>query len=429
MTHPLNVAVIGAGICGLLTTRELLREKQQVTVFEKSDKVGGTWVYDPRVEAEDLLGLDPNRSIVHSSLYSSLRTNLPRPLMSFSDFSFEDKFYGDPRMFPGHEEVQKFLEHFAKEFGVSEVIRFNSEVVRVDFKNDGFVVEWSTIEAGLKDEVFDAVVVCNGHHTEPRVADDIPGIKEWSRKQLHSHNYRVPEPFRDQVVVVIGNGPSARDISKDIAKVAREVHLASRSSDVKVSKVDGYENMWQHLKITRVFDNGTVVFQDGDSIEADTILHCTGYKYHFPFLRTNDLVHVDNNRVDPLYKHVFPPQLAPRLAFVGLTFNQRLIFPILELQSKWAALVISGKILLPSEDNMLAEVHEHYRELDENGFPKSLTHSLWHKFDYIDWLSDQVGLRVDDRVREIGTNLFEKWTSRANGLRDATVHDFLKAVS
>ncbi|PWA45883.1 flavin monooxygenase-like, FAD/NAD(P)-binding domain protein [Artemisia annua] len=379
MTHPLNVAVIGAGICGLLTTRELLREKQQVTVFEKSDKVGGTWVYDPRVEAEDLLGLDPNRSIVHSSLYSSLRTNLPRPLMSFSDFSFEDKFYGDPRMFPGHEEVQKFLEHFAKEFGVSEVIRFNSEVVRVDFKNDGFVVEWSTIEAGLKDEVFDAVVVCNGHHTEPRVADDIPGIKEWSRKQLHSHNYRVPEPFRDQVVVVIGNGPSARDISKDIAKVAREVHLASRSSDVKVSKVDGYENMWQHLKITRVFDNGTVVFQDGDSIEADTILHCTGYKYHFPFLRTNDLVHVDNNRVDPLYKHVFPPQLAPRLAFVGLTFNQRLIFPILELQSKWAALVISGKILLPSEDNMLAEVHEHYRELDENGFPKSLTHSLWHK--------------------------------------------------
>ncbi|GKC68192.1 probable polyol transporter 4, partial [Tanacetum coccineum] len=230
------------------------------------------------------------------------------------------------------------------------------------------------------------------------------------------------------VVVVIGNGPSARDISKDIAKVAREVHLSSRSSDVKVSKVDGHENMWQHLKITRVFDNGTVVFQDGHSIEADTILHCTGYKYRFPFLRTNDLVHVDNNRVDPLYKHVFPPQLAPRLAFVGLTFNQRLIFPILELQSKWAALVISGKISLPSEDDMLAEVYEHYREMEENGFPKSLTHSLRHKFDYIDWLSDQVGLRVDDRVREISTNLYEKWTSHVNGLRDATVHDFLKAV-
>ena len=143
--------------------------------------------------------------------------------------------------------------------------------------------------------------------------------------------------------------------------------------------------------------------------------------------------------------------------------DQGLIFSIFELQSKWVALVLSGKILLPSEDDMLAEVHKHYRELDEFGLPKSLTHSLWHKviisifvvtlhifsnidisqwtffwlqiwwfwlqFDYIDWLSDQVGLRVDDRVREIATNHLEKWTSRSNGLRDATVHDFLKAVS
>ena len=45
------------------------------------------------------------------------------------------------------------------------------------------------------------------------------------------------------------------------------------------------------------------------------------YKFHFPFLRTNNIVHVDDNRVGPLYKHVFPPQLAPRLAFVGLTYS------------------------------------------------------------------------------------------------------------
>ena len=25
------------------------------------------------------------------------------------------------------------------------------------------------------------------------------GINEWSGKQMHSHNYRDPEPFRDQV--------------------------------------------------------------------------------------------------------------------------------------------------------------------------------------------------------------------------------------
>lgn len=27
----------------------------------------------------------------------------------------------------------------------------------------------------------------------------VAGINEWPGKQMHSHNYRVPEPFRDQV--------------------------------------------------------------------------------------------------------------------------------------------------------------------------------------------------------------------------------------
>jgi len=41
-------------------------------------------------------------------------------------------------------------------------------------------------------------VVCNGHYTEPRIAV-IPGVDAWPGKQMHSHNYRVPEPFLDQV--------------------------------------------------------------------------------------------------------------------------------------------------------------------------------------------------------------------------------------
>lgn len=42
------------------------------------------------------------------------------------------------------------------------------------------------------------------------------------------------------------------------------------------------------------------------------------YKYKFPFLTNNAAVSVDDNCVDPLYKHVFPPQVAPRLSFIGL---------------------------------------------------------------------------------------------------------------
>ncbi|KAI3515401.1 hypothetical protein L1887_14296 [Cichorium endivia] len=425
MTDSLNVAVIGAGISGLLTARELLREKHRVTVFEKSDRLGGTWVYGPQVEEDDVLHLDPNRSVVHSSLYSSLRTNLPRPLMGFSDYSFEDKSYGDRRTFPGHDEVLKFLQDFATEFGVTKVIRFKSEVLRVDSTDGVFVVEWKTIEVGTVAEVFDAVVVCNGHHTEPRVADDVPGLDLVSRtghenKRIVTtmHRYQGLVIKWTQVVVVIGNGPSAIDISQEIATVAKEVHLSSRSSNVKVSRLDGYKNMWQHSKINHVYEDGKVVFQDGDSIEADFILHCTGYKFHFPFLSTNNIVHVDDNRVGPLYKHVFPPQLAPRLAFVGITYNQGVLFRMLELQSKWVALVFSGKILLPSKDEMLVDVHKHYQQMEENGIPKRYTHTLDFKFEYVDWLAAQVGLEIEDRLKEICRNLLKQFILSPNDIRE-----------
>jgi hypothetical protein len=58
-------------------------------------------------------------------------------------------------------------------------------------------------------QVFDAVVVANGHYSEPNLPD-VPGAGSWPGLQLHSHNYRVPEAFKDQVVVVVGASNSGR---------------------------------------------------------------------------------------------------------------------------------------------------------------------------------------------------------------------------
>lgn len=177
MANSLKVAVIGAGVAGLTAARELQRESHTVVAFEKSHRLGGLWAYDPRVES-DLLGLDPNREIIHGSLYKSLITNLPRELMSFTDFKFAEKQYGDPRMFPGNEEVLKFLEDFATHFELSKLIRFNTEVTRVEVVDSDitkFVVESKTSGVSLE-EVFDAVVICNGRNTEPNLPTDIPGM-------------------------------------------------------------------------------------------------------------------------------------------------------------------------------------------------------------------------------------------------------------
>lgn len=51
------------------------------------------------------------------------------------------------------------------------------------------------------------------------------------------------------------------------------------------------------------------------------ILSFRRYKYVYPFLDTIDTVKEDDHRFGPLYKHIFPPALAPKLSFVGIPWK------------------------------------------------------------------------------------------------------------
>ncbi|XP_039166888.1 flavin-containing monooxygenase FMO GS-OX-like 1 [Eucalyptus grandis] len=305
-----KAAVIGAGMAGLVAARELCREGHQVVVFERANDVGGTWLYDPRIES-DPLGLDPGRNIVHASMHRSLRVNLPRQLMGFSDYPFLKKGWGDPRSFPGHEEVLRFLRGFTEDSRLIELIRFGlSQPSRVlepkrfginvlilivecctptEGRWDQWAVEWRTHggEEAAGVEVFEAVVVCNGKYTQPKIAE-FPGTSTLQGEQLHSHNYRVPEPYKDKIVLIIGRRISAGEIAKDILPFAREVHQASRETNLEVVKLRKVAGVFQHPMIAWAGEDGKLVFQDESSMFADVIIHCTGYRYHFPFLKTLD---------------------------------------------------------------------------------------------------------------------------------------------
>ncbi|CAN0842003.1 Flavin-containing monooxygenase FMO GS-OX3 [Linum grandiflorum] len=275
-----RVAVIGAGAAGLVAAHELRREGHKVVVFEKSNQVGGIWVYSPESEA-DPMSLDPDRKIVHTSLYTSLRTNLPREVMGFREYPFTTRpdSSRDSRRFPGHREVMLYLQDYAREFGIEEMVRFEREVVKVRRTAMNWEVRsrnCSDNGGGFDDESYDAVVVCNGHYTEVRPAE-IPGIQSWRGKQMHSHNYRTPEPFRNQVVVVIGSQSSAADISREIAGVAKEVHLTSRSlADETYETMPAYDNMYIHSTIESAHEDGSLTFRNGKVVAADIVLHCTG---------------------------------------------------------------------------------------------------------------------------------------------------------
>ena len=89
----MNVAVIGAGVAGLVTLSELIEQGHTVTVFESESALGGTWNYE---------------SSTRTSIYKNLRTNIPREIMAFEKFKSRPKddpengsFTGDARQFPG----------------------------------------------------------------------------------------------------------------------------------------------------------------------------------------------------------------------------------------------------------------------------------------------------------------------------------------
>ncbi|MEM8768050.1 MAG: FAD-dependent oxidoreductase [Pseudomonadota bacterium] len=155
-----HVAVIGAGAAGLVTADELSREGHEVTVFESGSEIGDTWVYTTETEA-DWLGHTPGHRIL-GSMYDGLRTNLPRNLMAFDNYPFDSRGGGEdtwPR-FPGHSEVLEYLKRFAYERNLLERIRYDTPVEQVRQSGPGWLVNY---------EPFDAVAVCNGHFSKPKV--------------------------------------------------------------------------------------------------------------------------------------------------------------------------------------------------------------------------------------------------------------------
>ena len=56
--------------------------------------------------------------------------------------------------------------------------------------------------------------------------------------------------------------------------------------------------------------------------------------------------------------------------------NQGLIFNTIELQAKWVARVLSGKVALPNEEEMMASTGDLYRQMQEHGLPKRSTYFL-----------------------------------------------------
>ena len=387
MERLLRVAIVGGGASGLVVLKRFLEENEglwDVTLFEQEAEIGGTWVYREHTGDE--------HTHVHSSMYKNLMTNLSKLAMPFLDYPF-------PTHYPNtmhHSQVREYLESYARDFQLYSHIRFRccvQSIRPIDAKtplSGGYIIQWIEQEQS-HDAQFDYVVVANGHNSYP-YTPLITGIDNFHGAVMHSHDYREPDLFQEQVVLLIGDGPSAVDISRDLLTTARHVHVSLKESGGPLRQSDK-PGLSFHTQVERVNDQGLIVFQDGTMLcdHVDAIIFCTGYNLRMDFLDHSLGITVHRKHIDQLYLHILPlashphegwrywgtspPASPPTLAFVGLP-SQIVPFPLFDHQALFLRAVWSGAHLLPSLREMKELLQKEHKIRKKAKLPESCQHVL-----------------------------------------------------
>ncbi|MGN9796290.1 flavin-containing monooxygenase [Streptomyces sp. OZ13] len=319
-----DLIVIGAGQSGLATAALAPRHGfPRTLVLESAEAPGGAW---PRYY-DSLTLFSPAR-------YSSL------PGM---------RFPGDPDRYPARDEVVAYLRAYARH--VDAEIHISAEVTSVTRHDGGWLV--STVDG--RQYSARAVVAATGDYTGPHVPD-VSGRAEFAGRALHAADYRSPELFAGQRVLVVGGGNSAIQIAAELGEVAdtslvtrrligwmnqrplgRDVHwwfkhtrfdtapLRRLLVKVPVSVLDDghYRRALEEHGVdrremfTRLTPDGAM-WQDGTKESADTIVWATGYRHTFPYLEGSGALEADGR---PRH-HGGIATNVPALGFVGMEFQR-----------------------------------------------------------------------------------------------------------
>jgi hypothetical protein len=336
------------------------------------------------------------------SAYQSLHANTSWRRMQYPSLPMP----GLMAEYPHHREILAYIESYATANDLLRHITFKAPVRTA--RSPG--VGWEVEVEGEAAERFDALVVASGHYWDPQIPK-LPG--SFDGAVMHACDYRVPEAFVGQRVVVVGAGQSALDIAAELTNTASEVFLClrqghhliprrmfGRPSDAfdnpaslvvpfaiyqavsrLMMRIGGgrlphadlpepehrlWETRWPVLvgpALEQALSTGAfqsrpaisslagdrVVFADGGASKIDTILFATGYRINFPFLP--DHLGQGQGWEFPLYRRILSPY-AGGLAFIGVLEPGPGLFAIVERQVAWLVALFGRSIDLPEAARM-----------------------------------------------------------------------------
>jgi cation diffusion facilitator CzcD-associated flavoprotein CzcO len=182
---------------------------EDVTVFERGERVGGVW---------------------HHNTYPGAACDIPSHLYEFS-------FAPNPRWsrrYAPQAEIQAYLEDVARGYGVMDRIRTGTEVTGAhwDESRSRWVLETT---AGTHEA--DVLVTACGQLSVPSVPP-IPGLDSFAGPAFHTARWRHDVELAGKRVAVIGTGCSAIQVVPAIQPIVDQVDVYQRSPGWTFPKMD-----------------------------------------------------------------------------------------------------------------------------------------------------------------------------------------------
>lgn len=195
-----TVIVIGTGLSGVVMGMRLMKAGiNNLTLFEKSHRIGGTWNYND---------------------YPGLTCDVPS---HYYQYSFEPSGSWSHR-FCGGPEIRNYFEDMAKKYNIFSRIKFNKEVTNATYADGQWQVETTDGETATADFLISAC----GILVRPKYPE-IPGMDSFAGTTVHSARWDHSLNLNGKRVAVIGNGSTGVQMIDPISKVASRLVTFQRT--------------------------------------------------------------------------------------------------------------------------------------------------------------------------------------------------------
>jgi cation diffusion facilitator CzcD-associated flavoprotein CzcO len=205
-----SIAVVGGGFGGVGAVAMLQRAGyDDVTVFERGDRVGGVW---------------------HHNTYPGAACDIPSHLYEFS-------FAPNPRWtrrYAPQAEIQAYLEDVARRHGVSGRIRTGTEVHSASWNEER--CRWE-LETSAGPHSADVLLTACGQLSVPSVPP-LPGLEDFDGPSFHTARWRHDVELTGRRVAVIGTGCSAIQVVPAIQPHVAQLDVYQRSPGWTFPKMD-----------------------------------------------------------------------------------------------------------------------------------------------------------------------------------------------